>query len=523
MKGKKLVIAVILALIVCLVLIPTCAFADGGDTPPAATPDNTETVKPNAETTGEGTYTTLQGAVTAAEELDGTTKITVEDNLTEAVTIDTENTIVINLGGNTLNSKGDYTPAVTVNSGTVTLDNGTINGQIKVLNDATVTLGNNLVLNGQLKVVGTVVNNEAKQPVVDVNCKIETISDAIDIDCDYNERIETGATINIGDGAEVISKDNAAISLWNGKLNELNIKGDCRIEGYVGIAMQDGKLNVSNPNAKVVSTGSNAIHIVYYPESYGHNIKSVDISGGEFHGGIKQESRYGGSVTTANVNITGGLFYGDRPADELIATNAARAEAEMNEKTIYAVGEKSIKALAEDATSGDEVKVTAIPGYENDTYTVPDGSIENVAVGVMITNSTRDNTNTTIVINGETVELDKSYIVSAPTPKPTPDPDPAPTPAPVVVPEQTASEPLSAKYFVVDGKNQQWTAGDLEFKLDSKDVVKVLIDGVEVEFTVAEDGTVTIASAVIEALESGTHEIEFVYADGSCKTAFTVE
>ena len=29
MKGNKLVIAVILALIVCLVLIPTCAFADG--------------------------------------------------------------------------------------------------------------------------------------------------------------------------------------------------------------------------------------------------------------------------------------------------------------------------------------------------------------------------------------------------------------------------------------------------------------------------------------------------------------
>lgn len=30
MKGNKLAIAVILALIVCLVLIPTCAFADEG-------------------------------------------------------------------------------------------------------------------------------------------------------------------------------------------------------------------------------------------------------------------------------------------------------------------------------------------------------------------------------------------------------------------------------------------------------------------------------------------------------------
>lgn len=51
--------------------------------------------------------------------------------------------------------------------------------------------------------------------------------------------------------------------------------------------------------------------------------------------------------------------------------------------------------------------------------------------------------------------------------------------------------------------------------------MKVLIDGVEVEFTVAEDGTVTIASAVIEAFESGTHEAQFVFADGSCMTTLT--
>mgnify|MGYP004480271425 CR=1 FL=1 len=84
-----------------------------------------------------------------------------------------------------------------------------------------------------------------------------------------------------------------------------------------------------------------------------------------------------------------------------------------------------------------------------------------------------------------------------------------------------AFAPLSAKYFVLEGKAQQWTDGDLEFVLNSNAVVKVLIDGVEVEFTVAEDGTVTIASAVIEALEAGTHEIQFIFADGSCMTTFT--
>ena len=109
-------------------------------------------------------------------------------------------------------------------------------------------------------------------------------------------------------------------------------------------------------------------------------------------------------------------------------------------------------------------------------------------------------------------------------PEPTPDPKPAEdnkTETSATTTVATASAPLYAKYLVLEGKGQQWTDGDLEFVLNSNAVVKVLIDGVEVEFTVAEDGTVTIASAVIEALEAGTHEIQFIFADGSCMTTFT--
>ncbi len=109
-------------------------------------------------------------------------------------------------------------------------------------------------------------------------------------------------------------------------------------------------------------------------------------------------------------------------------------------------------------------------------------------------------------------------------PEPTPDPKPAEdnkTETSATTTAAAASAPLYAKYFVIEGKGQQWTDGDLEFVLNSNAVVKVLIDGVEVEFTVAEDGTVTIASAVIEALEAGTHEIQFIFADGSCMTTFT--
>ena len=109
-------------------------------------------------------------------------------------------------------------------------------------------------------------------------------------------------------------------------------------------------------------------------------------------------------------------------------------------------------------------------------------------------------------------------------PEPTPGPKPAEdnkTETSATTTAAAASAPLYAKYFVIEGKGQQWTDGDLEFVLNSNAVVKVLIDGVEVEFTVAGDGTVTIASAVIEALEAGTHEIQFIFADGSCMTTFT--
>ena len=117
---------------------------------------------------------------------------------------------------------------------------------------------------------------------------------------------------------------------------------------------------------------------------------------------------------------------------------------------------------------------------------------------------------------------DRTYSIIMP--EPTPDPKPAEdnkTETSATTTAATASAPLYAKYLVLEGRGQQWTDGDLELVLNSNAVVKVLIDGVEVEFTVAEDGTVTIASAVIEALEAGTHEIQFIFADGSCMTTFT--
>ena len=154
------------------------------------------------------------------------------------------------------------------------------------------------------------------------------------------------------------------------------------------------------------------------------------------------------------------------------------------------------------ANNGDAIEIVSLP---EDGYAISD-----IPEGVKFVNKSGK----TLIINGVEVKDGTEYTVPASDPKPA---EETKTTSAAV----TAFAPLSAKYFALEGKAQQWTDGDLEFVLNSNAVVKVLIDGVEVEFTVAEDGTVTIASAVIEALEAGTHEIQFIFADGSCMTTFT--
>ena len=209
----------------------------------------------------------------------------------------------------------------------------------------------------------------------------------------------------------------------------------------------------------------------------GFNGSNLTITGGSFDGTI-------GDNAADNKNITGGIF-NDENVKNLVDEDTVIVES--NGK--YAVGESGYDV----AKDGETVTVIKAPAK---------APIDNVPAGVTVVNDTDDS----IFINGIEVKPGEKYVVPAAESK---------------TASTAASAPLYAKYLVLEGKGQQWTDGDLEFVLNSNAVVKVLIDGVEVEFTVAEDGTVTIASAVIEALEAGTHEIQFIFADGSCMTTFT--
>jgi len=84
---------------------------------------------------------------------------------------------------------------------------------------------------------------------------------------------------------------------------------------------------------------------------------------------------------------------------------------------------------------------------------------------------------------------------------------------------------LTKRYWVEDGKNAEWTLGSetgLVFELSHEGIVRVEIDGVEVEAEI--DGVfVTISADVLEALGEGEHTIKFIYADGSASTALFVK
>lgn len=83
--------------------------------------------------------------------------------------------------------------------------------------------------------------------------------------------------------------------------------------------------------------------------------------------------------------------------------------------------------------------------------------------------------------------------------------------------------------MVVEGKDQTRTksantdALNYVLNADANNLIKVLIDGVEVDFEPGENGEVIISAEVLEKLDAGEYEIEFVFVDGSCKTNLFVK
>ncbi len=207
----------------------------------------------------------------------------------------------------------------------------------------------------------------------------------------------------------------------------------------------------------------------------------MNIGNGTFNAGIHKP-------TKLNMTITGGEY-----TDKNIEKYVDDDEVVVKSGNMYAVNESAYEL----AKNGEPVEIVKAPANAN---------IDNVPAGITVVN----NSGTTLVINGVEVKNGETIV----TVKSVAAPAAATVDAPVV------------KYWVVEGVNPEWTKGNtdsLKFVLNSSAVVKVLVDGVEVDFELDENGEVIISAEVLEKLDAGEYEIEFVFADGSCKTKLFVK
>ena len=472
--------------------------------------------------TSEAEYGTLQGAIDTANNGD---TIVLKDNVTESVTIDAGKTITIDLNGKTLtNENGKHT---IINKGTLTIIDSVGTGVVDNVSHGCGALVNTgtAILDGgtftRSKENGTTSGANGNSWYVIKNVGTMTINEGVTVkqNGQYSSLITNG-WYSDSDNTEGATpkKDTAKLTInggtFSGGIN--TIKND----DYGILEINNGTFNnvqnvVLNWNVAEINGGTfttDGKQVV----SNGYCDANADkgeltINGGTFNA-VSNGNLFGtgGGATndTGTITINGGNFNGtansENQAYDVIYNNGVFTDSNVkdlvnkDDVVVISANGKTAVANNKDAASIKEIIAEAVKSGEPLVIeNLPEEASVSAPEGVTIINKS----DSTLTVNGVAVKPGESYTV--PT-----------TAAP-------AFAPLSAKYFVLEGKAQQWTDGDLEFVLNSNAVVKVLIDGVEVEFTVAEDGTVTIASAVIEALDAGTHEIEFVFADGSCTTTFT--
>ena len=531
MKGNKLVIAVILALIVCLVLIPTCAFADSeqsvqqsaageggsdngeGNTTPSnngadnTTPGDNDKGKSlpdsgdNSSNVGDGEKPKVDDTKvddTKVEETKGND--TNESKVVEEGTSGAENGAPVMLSG----TKGAPTSAP-ASTGLWTSDSGK---EYDSLQDAVDKEGEavNLTLNRDgdgdglmLKAGSKIVTINFGGHTYNVNGKLVgstgTENQAF--------HLERGNTVTLMDGT--LTSDRALMIIQNYcdlTLIDMNIDGTKSAGCSYVVSNNNGSLTVNGSTDITAKDGACAFDVYYWPPYYQEGVTVNIDTTGTITGKIEYTSDE--TSSTKNVlNISSGTLNG-----EIYVQDDLKGIAAINPTGGVYTDKNILDYVNDDAvvvTAGGKFAVNESGrelAKDGGTVTVvkapANAPIDDVPAGVKIVN----NSGNTIYINGVEVKPGETVVTVAQS-------------------KSATSTPLSAKYFVLEGKAQQWTDGDLEFVLNSNAVVKVLIDGVEVEFTVAEDGTVTIASAVIEALDAGTHEVQFVFADGSCTTTFT--
>ena len=300
---------------------------------------------------GDNLYTSLKAAVSAASA--GQT-VTLLKDTKEGIPV--SKNLTIDLGGKTLtgvdltNSAGKYERiALVADNGTVTVQNGNIDGRVNAYDASKLTIAADVTIKNSynggdtydcfgIVVWGDAANN--KTPELVLNGKVTLEKGGIAISTNGNDT--SNAQITINKGAVVSSNEDGAIYLPSGKL----IMNGGTISGPTGIQICAGSANINSDfqlnDGTVIATGDDlrtskgtgdglipdgaAISVVN--RGYPNGVPTVTINGG-FFSSAKNDAvlAYNWNAGTASewtdakshVSITKGYFTSDPTA--YVATN----------------------------------------------------------------------------------------------------------------------------------------------------------------------------------------------------------
>lgn len=275
----------------------------------------------------------------------------------------------------------------------------------------------------------------------------------------------------------------------------------------------DGNVNIELNGDNVLKVGNAGNNHAALEKNDSDGKGTLTITDNDVNGSLNADAQGQGAGIgsaqnngTSNINIEGGnITAGSNKSGAAIGsgyngsvgtvTISDNAQVTTNNKPLYIAGEKSI---GDGIGAGDA------------------GNKKNFVLDTSKLTSKGSVTMETMEVDSKTGDfyLDKTTVIVG-----------SYVPPVAAVAAASATQPLPARYYVIIGNNSAWAAGsaeELAFKLNSDEVTKVLVDGEEVAFEISENGEVVIAAEVLEALDPGTHEIEFIFADGSCETVFNI-
>ena len=274
------------------------------------------TIKAAVAKIGDDYYTTLADAFTAAN--GGDTIELLTDYSVERVICNNDSSFTLDLGDHTLTAR------VTFNAGTVTVQNGTINGRFDTYDNANVTLASNATVNGQAVVWGDGEGASAKTPTLNVYGKVTNTGDSA---ITTNGTDKSGAKINVYDGAAVTSTNEIAIYQPSGSLtiNGGTITGTTAVYTKSGtLRITGGELNANGTAADYSYNGNGANAtgdaLVVDNCNYPNGAPSVTVSGGAFN------SANGKQI---------GSYYDETKVDALATVNATSNEITIRDNEMW--------------------------------------------------------------------------------------------------------------------------------------------------------------------------------------------